>query len=146
MFLEVARSTARTLTSANEVPVGAIGVVNYRILTSSFNCVSGLARSSAHSEVLVVENTSKLTKSKVLVGCSVFVTLSPCLMCIGVMVKTKLRCLFYSAKPKGPTTKTALTNLVSTEQGLIGCSIGGIKCHKDLRCHFQRLRIIASMP
>lgn len=84
-----------------EVPVGALIVRNDQIISSAFNLREAQQRPTAHAELLAIESASQILGSWRLTGCSLYVTLEPCLMCAGAIVNSRVpRVVFGARDPK----------------------------------------------
>ena len=81
----------------NEVPVGAVVVINNRIIARSYNMAEELNDVTAHAEMLAITSASNNLGSKYLTDCSLYVTLEPCAMCVSAMRWAQLRKLVYGA-------------------------------------------------
>jgi tRNA(adenine34) deaminase len=80
-----------------EIPIGCIIVFQNSIIAKSHNQVETLKDPTAHAEILAITSASAYLQSKYLVGCSMYVTLEPCVMCAGALVSAKLENLFFGA-------------------------------------------------
>ena len=82
---------------AGEVPVGAVVVKNGEIIGRGFNAPISHHDPSAHAEMLALRNAAENIGNYRLVGCELFVTLEPCLMCAGAIMHARLARLVYGA-------------------------------------------------
>lgn len=80
-----------------ETPIGCIIVFENKVIAKSHNQVETLKDPTAHAEILAITSSSAHLDSKVLKGCSMYVTLEPCTMCAGAIVLSKLENLFFGA-------------------------------------------------
>ena len=94
---------AREALAAGEVPVGAVAVgEGGEILARAFNRPIGLHDPTAHAEVLALRQAAALAGNYRLPGVSLYVTIEPCLMCLGAMLQARVqRLVFGAADPKG---------------------------------------------
>ena len=92
---------ARRAGLEQEVPVGAIIVRAGEIIGHGWNRNIGLNDPSAHAEVMAMRDAGKAIGNHRLAGCSLYVTLEPCLMCAGAMIHARLeRIVFGADDPK----------------------------------------------
>ena len=85
-----------------EVPVGAVIVLDRRIIAESHNMVEQRHDPTAHAEMLVIRRAAELIGDSRLRDCDLYVTLEPCTMCAGAISHARLRRVFYGAyDPKG---------------------------------------------
>jgi len=80
-----------------EIPIGAVVVFENRIIGKGFNQVESLRDPTAHAEILAITAAAGYLSSKVLLGCSMYVTLEPCSMCAGAIVLSKMENLYFGA-------------------------------------------------
>jgi tRNA(adenine34) deaminase len=80
-----------------ETPIGCVIVFENKIIAKSHNQIETLKDATAHAEIIAITSASAFLDSKVLKGCSMYVTLEPCAMCAGAIVLSKLDYLFFGA-------------------------------------------------
>ena len=81
-----------------EIPVGAVVVSQDRIIARGYNQVETLQDSTAHAEVIAITSAMSYLGSKYLKGCSLYVTLEPCIMCAGALSWAQLDRVIYGAE------------------------------------------------
>jgi tRNA(adenine34) deaminase len=98
-----ALAMAREALAAGEVPVGAVLVgEGGEILARAHNQPITLKDPTAHAEVLVLRQAASLLGNYRLPGVSLYVTIEPCIMCLGAMLQARVgRLIFGAADPKG---------------------------------------------
>ena len=85
-----------------EIPVGAIVVKEEKILSKAFNLRESKQNPLGHAELLAINKASKRLNSWRLETCKLYVSLEPCLMCIGAILQARLSHLIYACPdPKG---------------------------------------------
>ncbi len=100
-FMEAAIEQARRGLDAGEVPIGAVLVVNGAIVSRAYNQPITSVDPTAHAEVLVLRAAAQASKNYRLTDATVYVTLEPCLMCVGALVHARVREVVYgAAEPK----------------------------------------------
>lgn len=101
-FMRLALEEARRAAAEGEVPIGAVVVLDGAVISSAHNRRELDHDPSAHAEFrAMTEAAQKLGRWR-LSGCTVYVTLEPCLMCAGLMVNARIdRCVYGAADPKG---------------------------------------------
>jgi tRNA(adenine34) deaminase len=105
---------ARRGLAAGEVPVGAVLVVGDTVVTSAFNQPIGAHDPTAHAEVLVLREAARALGNYRLTDATVYVTVEPCLMCVGAMVHARVREVVYgAAEPKTGALVSTLRALES---------------------------------
>jgi tRNA(adenine34) deaminase len=102
-YMGLALAAAKEGLAAGEVPVGAVLVgEGGEILAQTFNRPIDLADPTAHAEILALREGARERGNYRLPGVSLYVTIEPCIMCLGAMLHARLRRLVYGAPdPKG---------------------------------------------
>jgi tRNA(adenine34) deaminase len=110
-FMMHALKEAKKAFEDGEVPIGAIVVIDERIIAHGHNMVEKLSDSTAHGEIIALTSAFNLLGSKYLPQATLYVTVEPCLMCAGAMYWSKLGKIVYGADDeKNGYKKTAGTN------------------------------------
>ena len=81
----------------DEVPVGAIVVKNNEIIGQGYNQVICHSDASAHAEIQALRSASQLLKNYRIVDSIMYVTLEPCMMCVGAMVHARIKQVVFGA-------------------------------------------------
>jgi tRNA(adenine34) deaminase len=96
-----ALSLARAAGARGEVPVGAVALLDGRVIAAASNRMERSGDASAHAEMLVLRRAAHVVGGWRLSGVSVVVTLEPCPMCAGAMVQARVaRCVYGARDPK----------------------------------------------
>jgi len=96
-YMRHALELASQSQSAGEVPVGAVVVKDGEIVGRGFNAPISRHDPSAHAEMMALRDAAQRLGNYRLVGCELFVTLEPCLMCAGAMMHARIARLVYGA-------------------------------------------------
>jgi tRNA(adenine34) deaminase len=83
---------------AGEVPVGAVVVQEGRVVGRGHNRPISSADPTAHAEIVALREAAKALGNYRLPGCSLYVTLEPCAMCVGAMIHARLARVVYGAR------------------------------------------------
>lgn len=110
--MAAALDAAREGLAAGEVPIGAVVVMDGRIVGRAFNQPIRSVDPTAHAEVLAVREAARLLGNYRLTDAVLYVTVEPCLMCVGALVHARVREVVYGA----PEPKSGA--LISTVRGL----------------------------
>lgn len=97
-FMRQALIEAQRAFDKDEVPVGAVLVINQQIISRAHNMTELLQDPTAHAEILAITSACNALGSKYLPQASLYVTLEPCLMCSGALYWTQVGQIFYGAK------------------------------------------------
>lgn len=92
-----ALTQARAAGAEDEVPVGAVVVVDGVLVSEAYNRPRALNDPTAHAEMLALRHAAHALGRQWLTGATVYVTLEPCAMCAGAMVLARIDRLVYGA-------------------------------------------------
>jgi tRNA(adenine34) deaminase len=99
--MELALSKARLAAQSGEVPVGAVAVVDGKVVAARHNEREGSGDPTAHAEILVLRDASARVGGWRLSDVTLFVTLEPCPMCAGALVAARVgRIVFGATDPR----------------------------------------------
>ena len=96
-FMKKALLLAKKAREIDEVPVGAIIVKDGKILASAFNQKEHKNLATAHAEILAIEKACKKLKDFRLLGCDIYISLEPCVMCIGAILSSRISNVYFGA-------------------------------------------------
>jgi tRNA(adenine34) deaminase len=126
--MRAAIDQARAAAACGEVPVGAVVVAGDRVIGKGFNQPVGSVDPTAHAEIVALREAARTVGNYRLTGATLYVTVEPCLMCVGAMVHARIARLVYGApEPKaGAVVSTgrtlehpALNHRVAAEGGVL---------------------------
>ena len=96
-FMTQALKEARIAFEEGEVPVGAVVVMNERIIARGHNMVEKLTDPTAHAEMIALTSAFNELGGKYLENATLYVTVEPCLMCAGAVYWSKIGKIVYGA-------------------------------------------------
>ncbi len=96
-FMQQALKEARRAFDEDEVPVGAVIVMNKQIIARGYNQVEKLTDSTAHAEIIALTAAFNFLGSKYLPDATMYVSLEPCVMCSGALYWSKISRVVYGA-------------------------------------------------
>lgn len=96
-FMKEALKEAHQAYEADEVPVGVVVVSNKRVIARAHNQTQQLNDVTAHAEILAITAAANHLGAKFLEGCTVYVTLEPCVMCAGALFWARPDRIVYGA-------------------------------------------------
>lgn len=94
----IALEEARDGANGGEVPVGAIVAIEGRVVGAAHNRPIGLKDPSAHAEILAIREAATNAGTYRLEGASIYVTLEPCVMCVGAIINARIAKVYYGAR------------------------------------------------
>ena len=110
-FMTAALEQARLAADAGEVPVGAVIVLDDQIVARGFNQPIRQVDPTAHAEIVALRQAATALGNYRLSGATVYVTIEPCLMCVGALVHARItEVVFGAVEPRSGA-------LVSTVRG-----------------------------
>ncbi|MEW6510910.1 MAG: tRNA adenosine(34) deaminase TadA [Bacteroidota bacterium] len=143
-WMESALREAEQALKRREVPVGAVVVLNGRIIGKGYNQIETLQDPTAHAEMIAITAAAGGLGNRRLEECVLYVTLEPCPMCAGAIVLARIpRLVFGAYDPKAGACGT-LYNIVRDERlnhrvDLVG-GISAERCGALLTEFFQKMR------
>jgi len=134
-YMQMALELAREAAGAGEAPVGAVIVMDGRVVGRGRNSPIALSDPTAHAEILAMREASAALHNYRLPGAVMYVTLEPCVMCAGAMVAARdLR--FGGVRSKFRIADSELLNhRIEIEEGVLGA-----ECAELLKAFFTERR------
>jgi tRNA(adenine34) deaminase len=96
-FMKGALQQAQRAFAEDEVPVGAIIVLNGKVIARGYNQVEKLSDPTAHAEIIALTSAFNYLGSKYLPEATIYITVEPCLMCAGALYWSKIGTVVYGA-------------------------------------------------
>ncbi len=96
-WMRLALDQAQKAYDCNEIPVGALVVVNQQILSVAFNEKEQKQDPTGHAEVLAIRRAAEVMGHWRLTDATLYVTLEPCPMCAGAILQARIKHLIYGA-------------------------------------------------
>lgn len=96
-WMSLALKMAKKAALLGEVPVGALVVKDNQLIAKAFNRRETWRTPIGHAEVIAIQRASQKLASWRLTGCTLYVTLEPCVMCAGALVQSRVDRLVYGA-------------------------------------------------
>ena len=100
-FMKKAFALAKKAYDNDEVPVGAVIVKDGKILASAFNKRECSKDATNHAEIMAIKKACKKVNDFRLIDADIFVTLEPCVMCMGAILNARLENLYFGAYISG---------------------------------------------
>lgn len=97
-FMKKAIALARKAEEIDEVPVGAVIVMDGKILASAYNKRESKNDATAHAEILAIQKACKKMGDFRLNGAEMYVSLEPCVMCMGAILNARIDTVYFGAK------------------------------------------------
>ncbi len=97
-YMKLALQEARAAFDEDEIPIGAIIVMNDRVIARGRNMTEKLNDPTAHAEMIALTSAFSFLSAKYLPDATLYVTVEPCLMCAGAMYWSKLARVVWGAR------------------------------------------------
>lgn len=96
-FMKKALKLASKAREIDEVPVGAVIVSGGKVISSAYNQKEHKKLATAHAEILAIEKACKKLGDFRLIGCDIYISLEPCVMCMGAILSARLENVYFGA-------------------------------------------------
>ncbi|MBT8271679.1 MAG: nucleoside deaminase [Flavobacteriaceae bacterium] len=97
-FMKKALQEAEVAFEKDEVPIGAVIVVDNRIIARAHNLTETLNDVTAHAEMQAITAAANFIGGKYLIDCTLYVTIEPCQMCAGALFWSQISRVVYGAR------------------------------------------------
>lgn len=143
-WMRQALSLAMRAESLGEVPVGALLVLDNKVIGEGWNQPIGLHDPTAHAEIMALRSGAQQQENYRLVGATLYVTLEPCVMCVGAITHARIqRLVIGAADPKTGAAGSALdvlNNKKLNHQLELNSGVLGKECGALLKAFFAKRR------
>ncbi|WWP00027.1 MAG: tRNA adenosine(34) deaminase TadA [Candidatus Dasytiphilus stammeri] len=141
-WMRYALKLANYALQVGEVPVGAVLVRSNKILSEGWNCSIKSHDPTGHAEILALRRAGIALKNYRLLNTTLYVTLEPCMMCIGAIVHSRIKHLVFGARENTFRTASFLlkqTDLFNHQVKITG-DILNVDCANLLKNFFKHRR------
>ncbi len=142
--MRAALEQARLGAAAGEVPVGAVVVADGAIAGAGFNQPIGSHDPTAHAEIVAIRDAARRAGNYRLTGSTLYVTVEPCLMCVGAMVHARIGTLVFGApEPRSGAIESAVRAHESPGLNHTFEVVGGVlgdQCREIIQAFFRERR------
>ena len=99
-YMKIALKEAKKAKEKNEVPIGAVIVSEGKIISKAHNLRETKNNSLCHAEIIAINKACKKNKDWRLNECKMYVTLEPCMMCMGAIVESRIKKVYCGIENK----------------------------------------------
>ena len=99
--MKMAYCEAKKAYRKDEIPVGCVIVCENEIIACGYNKKECKNNALMHAEIIAIDKACKKLGSWRLDNCDIYVTLEPCMMCMGAIIESRIRNVYYGTKSKG---------------------------------------------
>lgn len=144
VFMQAAIEQAKLADKLNEVPVGAVVVLDGNIIGRGFNQPISAQDPTAHAEVMALRDAAKHIENYRLVNADLYVTVEPCTMCSGAIIHSRIRRIIYgTTEPKAGVAQSQETLFTKPYFNHQVDVVGGVlaqECTDVIQAFFKRRR------
>ena len=95
-YMKIALKLANKAYKNGDVPVGAVIVLNNKIIAKGFNKKEKNKNSIDHAEIIAIKKACKKLNTWHLDNCKIYITMEPCIMCYGAILQSRIKNIIYS--------------------------------------------------
>ncbi|MDD2490154.1 MAG: nucleoside deaminase [Bacilli bacterium] len=106
-FMKEAMKQAIKACNRGEIPVGAVIVKDGKVIARGYNKKEKTKDVTKHAEIIAIQKACKKNNDWRLSGCSLYVTLEPCLMCMGALLEARIDKLVFGAVSENKNSEKA---------------------------------------
>lgn len=142
-YMKAALKCAQKAFDEGEVPIGAVVVLDGKIIARGHNRRTKRQMATAHAEIEAIEKACKKLNSWRIPDCELYVTLEPCPMCMGAVLNSRIKKVYFGAyedKGRSLTEQIANANLLNHVAEVEG-GVMEEECKKILSDFFSSMRI-----
>ena len=111
-YMSLALKEAEKAKNKDEVPIGCVIVKDDKVIARGHNLRESKNDVSSHAEMEAIRKANKKLNSWRLVDADIYVTVEPCLMCMGAIIQSRIRKIYYGAKDlKGGAIESSISAL-----------------------------------
>lgn len=143
-FMQLALSAAKKAEACDEVPVGAVVVLDDQVIGEGYNQPVGAHDPTAHAEVVALRNAAQSIQNYRLPNTTLYVTLEPCTMCVGAIIHARVKRVVYAARDPKSGAVTSCCELATSDYFNHFTDFEGGLCAQEsadlLRAFFKKRR------
>ena len=134
-WMKKALGLAQKSYEENEVPVGALIIRSNDIVGEGWNLMNSTNIATNHAEIIAIKTASQKLGNWRLLDCEIYVTLEPCLMCVGAINNCRIKKLVYGAKNNNFGAINMTSPKIEITSGVLQ-----LECSKLLSNFFKKIR------
>ncbi len=138
-FMRAAIAEAELAKDEGEVPIGAIVVLNDKVIGRGHNRIEALNDPTAHAEIIAITSASTYLSDQRLKDTTLYVTLEPCPMCAGAIMLSRIKRCVYGASDPIMGSLDSKYNIRRPELEVVG-GVLAEECSKLLAEFFKKRR------
>lgn len=143
-FMLLAIKEAMKAKDIDEVPIGAVIVVNDKVIARGYNTREKSNDSTNHAEIIAIKKACKKLNNWRLIDATLYVTIEPCPMCAGAILQSRIKKVVYGAKDiKGGALGSSFNLFEQKNLNHHPTIIGGVleeECSKIIKDYFKNKR------
>lgn len=97
-YMKLALKEANKSLLIDEVPIGCVIVKDDKVIAKAHNLRESKNDPCGHAEILAIRNASKKLNSWRLENCDIYITVEPCIMCMGAIIQSRIKTVIYGTE------------------------------------------------
>ena len=141
-FMEIALIEAKKAFNIDETPVGAVIVRDGKVISKAHNQRETKKNALCHAEIIAINKACKKLDGWRLLDCDIYVTLEPCPMCMGAIIASRIKNVYFGAYDKKAGALGSVCDLSQMFPHKVAF-LGGVmenECSEILTSFFKKLR------
>ena len=141
--MSLAIKEAQKALKKDEVPVGAVIVCDNKVIAKAHNRRERSKDATNHAEIIAIKKACKKVKDFRLTEAEIYVTLEPCLMCLGAILNARIKKLYFGAKinkENALTTKEVIERAELNHKTMVESGINEEECSHLITSYFKDKR------
>ena len=143
-YMKLALKEAYKASLLDEVPIGCVIVKDHKVISRGFNHRELKNDVTSHAEIEAIRKASHKLNDWQLIDCDIYVTIEPCIMCMGAIIQSRIKNVYYGSEdPKGGGVVSSLNVLEAKSLNHYPNVEGGIlkeECSKIIKDYFANKR------
>ncbi len=144
LFMQAALAEARIAESLGEVPIGTVITYDGQVIGRGHNLRESSQDPTTHAEVIAIRQAAQFLQSWRLLDCTLYVTLEPCVMCMGAIILARIPRLVFGCRDPKVGAAGSLYNFAEDDrfnhQVEVESGVLQQECGQQLSGFFRRLR------
>lgn len=135
-YMKMALLEAKKAYNIDEIPVGCIILKDNVVIGKGYNCKESKKSPLMHAELIAIEEACGKLNSWRLDDCVMYVTLEPCMMCMGAIIESRIKTVYYGTKNKSEQ----MYDFDKISKGIELIDVKDVDCSKILSDFFKNKR------
>lgn len=135
-YLKMALFEAKKAYERDEIPVGCVILKGNKVIAKGYNRKEDKKNCLMHAEIIAINKACGKLNSWRLDDCVMYVTLEPCMMCMGAIIESRIKTVYYGAK----NNNEQMYDVDKISRNIDMCNVEDVDCSKILSDFFKKKR------